>query len=413
MSDKLVISGLGVLAPNAIGSEAFCEALRLGQSGIRRLEELGSVGYHTQIGGRIDRSILTPLLERDEEAAQLDLTAGLCLLAAQMACEEAQLDQSEGRGDLRLAVLVGSACGPVQALEDIYRDLAHSEVPVVRPSRVPRAFPYSPASAVAKRFQAQGPCQMINAGGASSLAALATAVHLLRSGTVDVALVGGVDCPLAPDYFRLWDAVRLLTRDYNRQPEVASRPFDYARSGIVLAEGCGFVVLEREETARGREVAPYAEIVGCGQSFCAPSDARLRTRAQADAMTEAITQAGTACAQIEHVQASAMSSPSGDAQEAEAIALALGETVGCALVSSVKSMIGQSPGAAGMLSLIATLLGIREGFIPPTLNLQEPDAEFAALRFVPDEAQPFVYSNALVNAFDPAGQNASVIIREC
>jgi 3-oxoacyl-(acyl-carrier-protein) synthase len=413
MSDKLVISGLGILAPNAIGSAAFCDAIRSGQSGIRRLEELGAVGYHTQIGGMIDRAILAPLLERDEEAAQLDLTAGLCLLAAQMACEEAQIDQPEGRAGLRLAVLVGSACGPVQALEEIYRDLARSETPVVRPSRVQRAFPYSPASAVARRFQAQGACQMVNAGGASSLAALATAACLIRSGAVDVALVGGVDCPLAPDYFRLWDAVRLLTRDHNRQPEAASRPFDYARSGIVLAEGCGFVVLEREETARVREVPLYAEVSGFGQSFCGPSDGRTRTKAQAACMLQAIEQAGDACPQIEHIQASAMSSPSGDAQEAEAIVLALGETVGRTLVSSIKSMIGQSPGAAGMLSLIATLLGIKEGFIPPTLNLQEPDAEFSALRFVPDEAQPFVYSNALINAFDPAGQNASVVVREC
>jgi act minimal PKS ketosynthase (KS/KS alpha) len=410
MSEKLVISGLGVLAPNAIGATAFCEAIRSGQSGIRRLEDLGAVGYHTQIGGRIDRAVLAPLLERDEEAAQLDLTAGLCLLAAQMACEEAQIDQVEARAGLRLAVLVGSACGPVQALEEIYRDLARSETPVVRPSRVQRAFPYSPASAVAKRFQAQGACQMVNAGGASSLAALASAADLVRSGAVDVALVGGVDCPLAPDYFRLWDAVRLLTRDYNRQPEAASRPFDYARSGIVLAEGCGFVVLEREETALAREVNLYAEVAGLGQSFWGPSDGHARTNAQAASMKQAIAQSGV---QIEHVQASAMSSPSGDAQEAEAIAQALGGMAGRTLVSSIKSMIGQSPGAAGMLSLIAAVLGMREGFIPPTLNLQEPDAEFSALRFVPDEAQPFVYSNALVNAFDPAGQNASVVVREC
>ncbi|HNY27679.1 MAG TPA: beta-ketoacyl-[acyl-carrier-protein] synthase family protein [Candidatus Sumerlaeota bacterium] len=410
MSEKLVISGLGVLAPNAIGSEAFCEALRSGQSGIRRLEELGAVGYHTQIGGMIDRAVLSPLLERDEEAAQLDLTAGLCLLAAQMACEEAQIDQPEGRAGLRLAVLIGSACGPVQALEEIYRDLARSETPVVRPSRVQRAFPYSPASAVARRFQAQGACQMVNAGGASSLAALVSAAGLVGSGAVDVALVGGVDCPLAPDYFRLWDAVRLLTRDHNRQPETASRPFDYARSGIVLAEGCGFIVLEREETARARAVPLYAEISGFGQSFCGPSDGRARIEAQTASMVQAIEQSGV---QVEHVQASAMSSPSGDAQEAEAIVQALGNLAGRALVSSIKSMIGQSPGAAGMLSLIATVLGMREGFIPPTLNLQEPDAEFSALRFVPDEAQPFVYSNALINAFDPAGQNASVVVREC
>ena len=348
--------------------------------------------------------------QNDKEIEKFDRATALAMFAAQMAFEEAWVDRTSTEG-LRQGVLVGTACGPVHSVEELYGELYREKSPLVKPLSAQRTMPHSMATAIATRHSIDGSAAVVSAGGASSLAALFAALQALRLETTDIMLVGGVDCPLVPEHFRMWDAQRVLTREFNTQPAKASRPFAADRSGLVLAEGSGAVVMEREKTAEARKANIYAEVLGVGQSYSQDHSAAARVDSQAACMTRALDNAGLAKGEIEHIQASAVSSPPGDVAEAEAIRKVFGGRTDKIAVSSVKSMIGHALGASGILSLIAALVGMRENFIPPTINLDEPDPE-CNLDHVANEARDQEIHNVLVNSFEPDGINVSVVVRK-
>jgi len=248
------------------------------------------------------------------------------------------------------------------------------------------------------------------AGGASSLAALAFACDHLEAGRADVMLVGGVDCPLVPEYFRSWDSLRLMTRNFNQDPAAASRPFDQRRSGMVLSEGCGFFALEREDDAVRRGAGIYARVLGIGQSADLAPEEDPQPGPLAESMAEAMRDAGLEGKAPAHIQADAASMPQEDLVEARAIADVFAGAASEIAVSSIKSMIGHTLGAAGALSLIAVVLGMRDGFISPVLNLDAPDPYCGALDFVVGQARAKKTPVALVNAFGPGAGNMSVVV---
>lgn len=410
MPEKLVITGMGIVAPNGIGSASFAEALRAGRSGVRCLDFCEQLAVRTQVGGCLEAAAADALAQQEAQGGAFDRSALFLLAAARMARAEARLDRSEGEGGERTGILVASACGPVEAVEEAYAQFHQERTPYVRPSSANKAMFHSPALAVAGRFGLGGVCGMTCWGGVSSLAALLEATLLLRSGMVDVMLVGAVDCPFSPDHFRMWDALRLLTRDFNDQPEAASRPFDARRTGLVLAEGAAVIVLEREKTAAERNANVLAEVVGFGQSFARGDSMAARTAAFAASMDSALVSAHMAPGDLGHVQAAALSSPTGDAAEAAALRQVLGGAADLVPVSSIKSMIGHALGASGMLSLAAAVLGMRDGFLPPTINLDVPDAD-CDLNHVALEARQADYRTAMVNCSDFGGAEMSVIVR--
>ncbi|MFW6256424.1 MAG: beta-ketoacyl-[acyl-carrier-protein] synthase family protein, partial [Candidatus Sumerlaeota bacterium] len=223
--------------------------------------------------------------------------------------------------------------------------------------------------------------------------------------------VGGVDCPVLPEYMRMMDALRFLTRDFNDDPATACRPFDRRRSGMVLAEGCGFLVIERESTAVQRNAEIYGEILGIGQSQCVTSGPEGRSASMASAMLTAMEDAELSPEDIQHIQAHGDSSPEGDLAEAQAIMQVFGSQTASVPVSSVKSMTGHTMGASGAISMIAELLAMRNNFMVPTINMDERDPKIA-LDVVANQVRQQPYDTAMVNSFGRDGGNISVIIRK-
>lgn len=408
MRERIVITGVGVLSPNGAGKEAFRDAVRAGRSGIRRIEHLDIAKLHTRVAGRIDNGILDSLLP-DPPQPLPDRTALLALIGAKMAWADARLEDSAAP-HLRRGVILGCAAGAVEQVERFYGSIHDKDAPYPRPSTIQGMQPHNAADLVARQHALEKVCMTVSAGGVSSFLALARACELLETRRADIMLVGGVECPLVQHYYRSWDSLRLLTRDYNHDPQGASRPFDQRRSGMVLSEACGFVVLEREEVAIERNATAYAQVLGIGESTNARSPFDPQPEPLAECMAEALADARLEGQAVDHLQAHAASLPQHDAIEARAIAEVFGDMTPQVAVSSIKSMIGHTLGASGIMSLVAVLLGMQDRFVAPVINLEAPDADSAALELVPYQAHTLEIFTAMVNNFGLGGSNVSVVL---
>jgi 3-oxoacyl-[acyl-carrier-protein] synthase II len=407
MTERIVISGLGVLSPNGVDKDAYRDGLRAGRSGIRRITNLDVAQLQTKVAGFIEDAALDSLFPEKESLQKLDRTAVFALIAAQRAAADARITEG-GDPRFKKGVILGTACGPAASLEEAYSRFYAEKAAYFPPTQVPKTQMNSAACEVAARLGLRKIVQTVCAGSASSLAALIMARSYILSGAADIVFVGGVECPLQQHYYRLWDARRVLTRDFNEEPERASRPFAENRSGFVLSEGCGFIVLEREGSAMERNADVYAEVLGAGQTFCNSEETAARIEAQSLCMNEAVADAQVPKDAIEHIQAHASGAPLGDLIETAAIKQSF-RTQSDISVTAIKSMTGHTQGASGVLALIAALLGMRSGFIPPTINLEQldPRCELDLVRNTVRE-QPF--QTALINAFGAGGTNVSVVI---
>lgn len=408
--EKIVITGLGILSPNGVDKDTFRDGLRSGKSGVRRINRLESGTLQTKVAGFIDDAIIESLFLNKEAMSRLDRLAILSVITSQRAVADARLDEKETH-DFRKGVLLGSSAGPTASFEEAAARHHSGKNPYIQPLQVSKIFSYSAAAETANRFGAHKLCQMVSCGCSSSLAALAGACRAIRDGAVDIVLVGGAESPLQPCLYRQYDALRILTRVGNDEPESASRPFAANRAGFVLAEAAGFIVLERESVASRRNADPYAEILGAGQTYDPNGGEDPDPGLMADCMEEALADSQLDKNSLEHIQAHANGAPLGDLAEARAIQAVFGDHTTDIPVSSIKSMTGHALGASGIVSLIAVLLGMRNGFIPPTINLDEPDPDIL-LDCVSNTAREQPFGTAMVNAFGLGGNNVSVVLKK-
>ncbi|MFW6286975.1 MAG: beta-ketoacyl-[acyl-carrier-protein] synthase family protein, partial [Candidatus Sumerlaeota bacterium] len=341
------------------------------------------------------------------ELAEMDRSAALALIGAAMARRHANLADTMPDG-YRLGVFVGCSEGPVHSIEAAYEEFHRGQSAYIKPSLAKRISPQAVSHFVAEQVGARSStASTFVAGSASGLLAVAQAVQAIQTDLVDGAVVGGVEAPVVPQRFRLYDALRIMSRNFNDHPHTASRPFAADRDGFVLSEGCGFLVIEREKMAEKRGATSYGHIVSQGQAFPGmhPVDR------QAACMAGALNRAKVKKSELVHVQAAACSSPVADSEEAAALTKILDTVVKDVHVSSIKSMIGETLGASGPLALIAVLIGMRDNFIPPTINLDQP-CEDCDLNHVANEALEIEVPAALVNAFDTEAGYVSVVVRK-
>lgn len=410
MSERSVITGVAVLSPNGIGKDEFRGAIRAGKSGIRRMEHLDMSNFDTKIAGFIDEEKIDTLWSDKKLKSRIDRVTLLSLIAADMAVADSGFE-GLAESPLNKGIIVGTGCGTTQTAEASYHRFYALGNPRMKPTTVPRGMYNAPAGEIGIRYGLRRVSNTVTTACSSALVALSLADLYIRSGKADVMLVGGVDSPVLHGYFHIWDALHALTRDFNDEPERASRPFTRNRSGMVLSEGCGFLVLESATHAAKRNASVYAEILSTAQTNDAFHIVVPHMESQAACMEEAMAASGLAKNQLAHIQAHGTSTTLNDVTETNGIKEVFGQRAYDIPVSSVKSMIGHTLGASGLISLIAVLLGMQDNFLVPTINQDDPDPE-CDLDYVPNHAREQAVPTAMVNAFGFGGTNVSVVVKK-
>ena len=400
MTDRIVITGLGCVSGLGIGVTAFWAALCQGASSIRPLVgvaddvkiNLGSWVEGLQPEQYFSRDAL-PLLDRFSQFA---------VFAAREAVEDAGLSE-DNEVLAKAASIVGTGCGGKQTDEETYAKLYKEQRTRVHPLTIPRGMPSAAASMVSQQIGVKGPVFSIASACASGAHAIIQGHMMIQSGLVDVALVGGTDAPFTYGLLKSWEALRVVSND-------TCRPFSSDRSGMVLGEGAGMLVLESEQHATERGARIYAELAGCGMS----SDAGHITRPDIDGISRAITgaleNAALPVEAVDYINAHGTGTVANDLAETEALHKVFGKHAGSLAVSSTKSMHGHALGAASALEMVATAMTVASNRIPPTANFTGP-GEGCDLDYVPNNVREQQVDVALSNAFAFGGLNAVIALK--
>jgi 3-oxoacyl-[acyl-carrier-protein] synthase II len=409
---RVVVTGMGMLT--AVGNDvaATWAALVAGRSGIARIESFDPSRLGAQIAGEVKNFDASGVLDK-KEMRRTDRYIQLGLVAAREAMDRAGLPaRLQGEEAERTGVILGTGLGGVGTLVDGITTNALRGPDRISPFLIPMGIPNVGAGHVAISFGMTGPNFTTVSACATGGHAIGESWETIRRGDADVMVAGGAEAGIYEPLIGGFDSMRALSRR-NDDPEGASRPFDQGRDGFVPGEGCGVVVLEELEHARARGVEILAEIIGYG----ATADASHITLpapggiGAVRAARRALAKAGLQPTDIAHVNAHATSTPEGDRSELQAIRTVFGDHAPKLSITANKSMIGHTLGAAGAIEAIATIQTIREGCVPPTINLHDPDPAGEGLNLTPNVAQRQDVPIALSNSFGFGGQNTALIFR--
>ncbi|AEF93958.1 3-oxoacyl-(acyl-carrier-protein) synthase 2 [Desulfotomaculum nigrificans CO-1-SRB] len=410
MSQRVVITGIGVISPVGTGLENFWKALTSGVSGIARITRFDPSDYSTQIAGEVKEFDFSQFIDK-KEARRMDRFAQFAVVAAGMAIEDAGLDLDAIDRD-RTGVIVGSGIGGMETFEDQCKVLVNRGPNRISPFFVPMMIANMAAGQVAIKFGLRGPNITTLTACASSGNAIGDAFKLLQRGNADIVITGGTEAPITPLAVAGFCAMKAMSTN-NDEPTKASRPFDAARDGFVMGEGSAMLVLETLEHAQRRGAHIYGEIVGYGSScdayhITAPDP---EGSGAARAMQLSLADAGLQPEDVQYINAHGTSTPVGDAAEVGAIKKVFGAHAKKLAVSSTKSMTGHMLGAAGAIESVVSIMAIRDGIVPPTINYENPDPA-CDLDFVPNQARQMNVEVAISNSFGFGGHNVTLAFRK-
>ncbi|MET7622226.1 beta-ketoacyl-[acyl-carrier-protein] synthase family protein [Streptomyces sp. NPDC005408] len=374
---RVVVTGLGVVAPGGVGTKEFWSLLTSGRTATRPITLFDPTPYRSRIAAEADFDPAEHHFTAGE-AQRLDRAAQFALVSAREAIADSGLDRE---GDpLRTGVSLGSAAGCTTALSTEYAVVSdcgstwHVDHTKAVPHLLDYLMPSSLAAQVALDSGAQGPVALLSNGCTSGLDSIGHAAGLIREDSTDVMIAGGTEAPIAPITVAGFDALKVTSRR-NDEPQTASRPFDLTRDGFVLGEGSAVLILEEFEHARRRGARMYAEISGFAQRSSAFHMTGLRPGGHDLALTirAALDQARIDPGDVDYINAHGAGTRQNDQYETEALKRSFGPYAHRIPISSIKSMIGHALGAAGSLDLSASALAIEHGVVPPTANLHVPD----------------------------------------
>jgi len=405
---RVAVTGIGVVTPFGAGTGVLWDALLAGRSGVHHLTHFDASQFTTRIGAYADSFDAEQFLDK-KEARRLSRFQQFAVVSAGEALEDAGLTQIDEDLALRAGVIVGSGIGGVGTMEeqiDVLRERGPSRV---SPFVVPLMIVDLAAGQISIKFGLKG----INYAPVSACAtgnhSIGEAFEVIRRDDADVVVTGGFDAGITPIGLAGFCAARALSTR-NDDPEGASRPFDAGRDGFVMGEGGGVLVLEEMEHARERGANIYAEVVGYGATADAyhmtspdPTGSGARR-----AMQIALDKAGVSPADVDYINAHGTSTQLGDIAETNAIKQVFGADT--PVVSSTKSMTGHLLGGAGALEAAVSVLAIRDGVVPPTINLTEPDPE-CDLDYVPNVAREMQVDVSMSNSFGFGGHNATLLFK--
>jgi len=409
MSEKrVVITGIGVTSPIGNDAEAFWQALCAGKSGVDRVTAFDTSDYPTQIAGEV-KGLDFSLYMDAKEVKRNDRSILLGLAASHMAVADSGLDLDNE--DLeRIGVIVGSGVGGLMTMETEHKKLLERGPGRVSPFLIPMMIADMPAGRISMAHGLKGPNYAVVSACASAAHSLGDAFMMIKCGMMDAALAGGTEAAVTPIAFAGFCSMKAMSTR-NDTPQKASSPFDAKRDGFVMGEGSGIVVMESLDRALARGAKIYGEMLGYG----ATGDAHHLSHPAPDgvgaqsAMRMALSSAGLAPDKIDYINAHGTSTPLNDEYESTAIKRVFGEAANTVSISSTKSMTGHLLGASGGVEFVASLLAVRDGIIPPTINYDDPDPK-CALCYTPNVAVKRQVRCAMSNSFGFGGHNASLIV---
>ena len=409
---RVVVTGMGAITALGLDTRSTWEGMVAGRSGIGPITQFDPSRLTTRIAAEVKGFDCSAVLDRKEQRRN-DRYVQLALVATREAMEQAGLP---GRleGDLaeRTGVIVGTGIGGIRTLADQILLMGEKGPDRMSPFLIPMAISNLAAGVIAIVFGPQGPNFSVVSACATGGHAIGEAWETIRRGDADVMFAGGTEATGHESLVGGFAAMRALSTR-NDEPERASRPFDADRDGFVIGEGAGVLVLETMEHALARGAEPLAEIVGYG----ATADASHITLpapggvGAVRAIRRAMEKAGLSLDDVAMVNAHATSTPEGDPRELEAIRTLFGERAGEVSITANKSMIGHTLGAAGAIEAISTIMSIRTGLVPPTINLENPDPLAAGLDLTPNKVRERQIDIAVSNSFGFGGQNSALVIR--
>lgn len=407
MRRRVVITGIGAVTPIGHRADGLWRGVLANRSAARTIDRFDASPFPSRIAAQIDDFDPADHLDA-RRARRLDRFSALAVAAARMAVEHARLKPSNGEAQ-RTGVWVGSALGGVAFGEEQHAGYVAKGVRGVAPTLALAVFGGAGASNVALDLGLTGPAIGNANSCASGAVAIGQAFHAIRDGTVDVALAGGAEAPLAPLTFGAFALIRVLSQR-NDDPATASRPFDRDRDGFVMGEAAAILVLEEREAARRREAPVIAELLGFGASndayhMTAP---RPDGRDAARAISIALADAELPPERVGYVNAHGSSTPLNELAEARAIHAALGSAASAVPVSGTKGLYGHALGASGALEAAITAMAIERDTLPGTCNLLAPDPEIE-LNLLTD-ARPEPVDAAITNSFGFGGMNATLVL---
>lgn len=409
MKKRIVITGIGLVTPYGVGKDVFWNGLTSGKNAINYLSTIDTANLPVKIGGEVKDFDPEGFLGK-KEARRMDRFTQFAVIAGIEAIKDARLDFDRVDRE-RVGVIIGSGIGGIHILEQQHSLLLERGPDRISPFFIPMLISNMASAYLSIMFGLTGISFSVNTACATGATAIGEAVKAIQSGECDIVVTGGTDGAITPLSIAGFANMRALST--RNDPERASRPFDAQRDGFVMAEGAGILVIEDLETALSRGANIYAEIAGVGST----SDAYHLTapepegRLQARVMELALIYGGIEKEDVDYINAHGTSTPMNDAVETKAIKTLFGDLAYKIPVSSNKSMIGHTLGAAGGIELIATALTVKEGIIPPTINYEYPDPE-CDLDYVPDIKREKEVNVALSNSFGFGGHNVSIALKK-
>ena len=405
---RVVVTGLGTVNPLAQSVSSYWQALLAGQSGIAPVTLLDTTNFKVRFAGEVKG--FDPATSIEPRAIRrLDRFTQFALVAAEQAVRDCGIDFAK-LDPFRAGCILGSGIGGIAEFEDGVGTLIAKGPNRVSPFVIPKMIANAAAGNISIKYELRGPNTTVSTACSSAAHAIGDAMRQIAYGFADVMLSGGTEAAVTPIGLAGFINCRALS-ERNDSPTTASRPFDRDRDGFVLAEGAGLLVLEEYERAKARGANIYCEVLACGNTadafhITAPHEGGIGA---AEAMRQAVKEAGWNLADVQYINAHGTSTPLGDVAETKAVKQVFGELAKKVMISSTKSMVGHLLGASGGVEAIACALSLRHGVVHPTINLHNPDPE-CDLDYVPNVARELRVTKILSNSFGFGGHNCSLAL---
>jgi 3-oxoacyl-[acyl-carrier-protein] synthase II len=405
---RVVVTGLGLVLPNGIGVEEAWKNTCEGKSGIGVITRFDTSSFQTKIAGEVKGFNPEEYLDR-KEIRRMDLFIQYAVAASKMAVDDAGLEIKDSNSD-RVGVIIGTGLGGLPTIEEYHKVLLEKGPNRITPFFIPKLIANMAAGHVALHFNAKGPNSCVVTACATGAHSVGDAFRTIQYGDADVMITGGTEANITPLCVGGFNVMKAISTR-NHQPEKACRPFDRERDGFVISEGSGVLVLEELDFALRRGARIYAELIGFGMNgdayhITAPSP---NGEGAAKCMRRALEDAGISPEDVDYINAHGTSTQLNDLAETLAIKTVFPGRAYEIPISGTKSMTGHLLGAAGSTEAIFSILTLRDGIIPPTINLENPDPQ-CDLDYVPNESREKDVNIVMSNSFGFGGTNAVLIL---